>query len=103
MQKRIDSFSFPEEMYNAAAKLICKSAEKAISYSGSFALVPTGGETPVKQENIHRVETEKLTAVVQAAVPRVTLSYPAIADSETLLFMIKGKKIFQQQESVQKK
>ena len=47
MQKRIDYFSFPEEMYNAAAKLICKSAGKAISYSGSFSIVLAGGETPL--------------------------------------------------------
>jgi 6-phosphogluconolactonase len=196
MQKRIDYFSVAEEMYNAAAKLICKSAEKAISYSGSFALVLAGGETPlplyrklldlpfpwdktdffwsdercvdklddrsnygnamkafleqvpVKQENIHRMkaemppeeaaikyaeelrkfksstgreklfdlvllgmgedghtaslfsgsealnETEKLVVAVkqQAAVSRVTLTYPAIADSEAVLFMIKGKR-----------
>lgn len=186
-------------MYNAAAKLICKSAEKAISYSGSFALVLAGGETPlplyrkllnlpfpwnktdffwsdercvdklnarsnygnamkaflkyapVDHRNIHRVktelppeeaaisyaeelfkfksstgrkklfdlvllgmggdghtaslfpgskaldETEKLVVAVPSptsvkpAVERVTLTYPAIADSEAVLFMIKGK------------
>lgn len=193
MQKKLDYFTSAEEMYVAAAKLICKSAEKAISYSGSFALVLAGGETPlplyrklldlpfpwdktdffwsdercvdkldarsnygnavkaflkqapVAEKNIHRIrtelppeeaavsyaeelkkfkssggrtklfdlvllgmgedghtaslfpgsralnETEKLTAVVWAEVPRVTLTYPAIADSETVLFMIKGK------------
>jgi 6-phosphogluconolactonase len=196
MQKRIDYFSLAEEMYDAAAKLICKNAEKAISYSGSFSIVLAGGETPlplyrklldlpfpwdktdffwsdercvdklddrsnygnamkaflkqvpVARENIHRVktelppeeaalryaeelrefksrsgreklfdlvllgmgedghtaslfpgsealkETEKLVVAVkqEAAVPRITLTYPAIADSETVLFMIKGKK-----------
>lgn len=193
MQERIDYFSLDKEMYDAAAKLICKSAEKAISYSGSFALVLAGGETPmplyrklvdlpfpwdktdffwsdercvdiydsrsnygntmkaflgkvpVAGEKIHRVrteltpekaalyyaeelnkfknskgrtklfdlvllgmgedghtaslfpgtevldETEKLTGVVRAEVPRITLTYPAIADSEKVLFMIKGK------------
>lgn len=196
MQKRIDYFSNAEEMYNAAAKLVCKSAEKAISYSGSFALVLAGGETPlplyrkllalpfpwdktdffwsdercvdklddrsnygnamkaflkqapVAEENIHRIKTElppeeaafsyaaelskfksskgrkklfdlvllgmgedghtaslspssealkeseklAVAAKLQAAVPRVTLTYPAIADSEAVLFMIKGKR-----------
>ena len=193
MQERIDYFSLDEEMYAAAAKLICKRAEKAISYSGSFALVLAGGETPlplyrklvdlpfpwdktdffwsdercvdisdsrsnygnavkaflgkvpVAGEKIHRVrteltpekaalyyaeelnrfknsngrtklfdlvllgmgedghtaslfpgtevlsETQKLTGVVRKEVPRVTLTYPAIADSEAVLFMIKGK------------
>jgi len=195
MQKRIDYFPVAEEMYEAAAKLICKSAGKAISYSGSFALVLAGGETPlplyrklldlqlpwdkmdffwsdercvdkhdamsnygnamdaflkqapVAQEKIHRIRTElspgkaasayakeliefkfasgrmkffdlvllgmgedghtaslfpesealnekeKLVVAVrpQTAVPRVTLTYPAIADSEAVLFMIKGK------------
>ena len=193
MQKKIDYFTNAEEMYIAAAKLICKSAEKAISYSGSFALVLAGGETPlplyrklldlpfpwdktdffwsdercvdkldarsnygnamrtflkqapVTGKNIHRIrtelppeeaavsyaeelkkiknnggrttlfhlvllgmgedghtaslfpgsralnETEKLTAVTRAEIPRVTLTYPAIADSETVLFIIKGK------------
>lgn len=192
MQKRIDYFSIAEEMYDAAAKLICKSAEKAISYSGSFALVLAGGKTPlplyrklvdlpfpwdktdffwsdercvdisdsrsnygnamkaflgkvpVAGEKIHRVrteltpekaaisyaeelnkfkssggrtklfdlvllgmgedghtaslfpdsealeETKKLTSVVEKEVSRVTLTYPALADSETILFMIKG-------------
>ncbi len=38
-------------------------------------------------------ENEKLVvaAKLRAAVPRVTLTYPALADSETVLFMIKGK------------
>jgi 6-phosphogluconolactonase len=194
MQKRIENFTIAEEMYDAAAKLICKSAEKAISYSGSFALVLAGGETPlplyrklldlpfpwertdffwsdercvdvldnrsnygnamkaflkeahVSQRKIHRVRTElspqeaadsyaeelskfksisgrkkifdlvllgmgedghtaslfpgskalnekvKLAVAVEAEVPRVTLTYPAIWDSETVLFMIKGSK-----------
>ena len=193
MQERIDYFPLDEEMYDAAAKLICKSAEKAISYSGSFALVLAGGETPlplyrklvdlafpwdktdffwsdercvdisdsrsnygnamkaflgkvpVAGKKIHRVrteltpekaalsyaeelnkfknsrertrlfdlvllgmgedghtaslfpgsevlnETEKLTGVARSEVPRVTLTYPAIADSEAVLFMIKGR------------
>lgn len=199
MQKRIDYFSNAEEMYAAAAKLICKSAEKAISYSGSFVLVLSGGETPlplyrklldlpfpwdkaeffwgdercvdkqdlrsnygnavkaflnrapVVEENIHRIKTElppekaasayaeelnafknrrgrkklfdlvllgmgadghtaslfpgsealneksKLVVPVPApvsvkpVVERVTLTYPALADSETVLFMIKGE------------
>ena len=192
MQKRVDYFPVEEEMYDVAAELICKSAEKAISYSGSFALVLAGGETPlplyrklldlqfpwnktdffwsdercvdkvdsrsnygnamnaflrqaaVAQKNIHRIKTElspeeaaisyaeelnkfkisnrrkklfdlvllgmgedghtaslfpasealnekeKLAVAVQAEVPRVTLTYPAIADSEMVLFMIKG-------------
>lgn len=196
MLQGIDYFSSAEEMYTAAAKLICKSAEKAISYSGSFSLVLAGGETPlplyhklldlpfpwdktdffwgdercvdkldsrsnygnamnaflkqvpVARENIHRIKTElppaaaaadyaeelskfkrssgrkklfdfvllgmgedghtaslfpgsgalnekeKLVIAVkpQAGVARITLSYPAIADSKTVLFMIKGKK-----------
>ena len=199
MQKRIDNFSRAEEMYAAAAELICKSAEKAISYSGSFALVLAGGETPlplyrklldsplpwdktdffwgdercvdkqdarsnygnavkaflgqapVAEKNIHRIRTElppqeaaaayaeelsgfkrrngrtklfdlvllgmgedghtaslfpgsealheknKLVVAVPPpvsvgpAVERVTLTYPAIADSEIVLFMIKGR------------
>ena len=199
MQKRIDYFSSAEEMYAAAAKLICKSAEKAISYSGNFALALAGGGTPlplyrklldlpfpwdktdffwgdercvdkldarsnygnavkafldripVAEKNIHRIKTElppkeaaisyakelsefknrtgraklfdlvllgmgedghtaslfpgsealieknKLVVAVpppvsaEPAVERVTLTYPAIADSETVLFMIKGK------------
>jgi len=196
MQKRIEYFPLAEEMYDVAAKLICKSAKKAISYSGSFALVLAGGETPlplyrklldlqfpwnktdffwsdercvnisdsrsnygnamnvflgkvqVPQDNIHRIktelppekaaisyaeelnrfksskgrtklfdlvllgmgedghtaslfpgsealnETEKLATTVEpeGLEPRVTLTYPAIADSEAVLFMIKGKK-----------
>ncbi len=198
MQKRIDYFSDAEEMYNTAAKLICKRAEKAISYSGSFALALAGGETPLPlyrklldlpfpwdktdffwgdercvdkldarsnygnamraflnqvpaaEKNIHRIKTElppdeaavsyaeelkkfksggrtklfdlvllgmgedghtaslfpgsealneknKLVVAVpppsnmKPAVGRVTLTYPAIADSETVLFMIKGR------------
>jgi len=196
MQQKIDYFSTAEEMYTAAAKLICKSAEKAISYSGNFSIVLSGGETPlplyrklldipfpwektdffwsdercvdkldtrsnygnalktflkqahVAQKHIHRVktelapceaadryaeelsefksrsgrkklfdlvllgmgedghtaslfpdsealqETEKLVVAtrLKAAVPRVTLTYPAIADSKAVLFIIKGKK-----------
>jgi 6-phosphogluconolactonase len=196
MKQRIDYFPDAEKMYDSAAKLICKSAEKAISYSESFVLVLAGGETPlalyrkllnlpfpwdktdffwsdercvnkldsrsnygnamkafleqapIVQENVHRIktelspelaavsyakeldefkkrsgrkklfdlvllgmgedghtaslfpgsealnETEKLVVEVrqQAVIPRVTLTYPAIADSEMVLFMIKGKK-----------
>jgi len=199
MQKRIDYFSNAEEMYAAAAKLICKSAEKAISYSGGFVLALAGGETPlplyrklpdlalpwdktdffwgderyvdkldarsnygnaaaaflnripVAEKNIHRIRTElppkeaaaayaaelngfkrrsgraklfdlvllgmgadghtaslfpgsealteknKLVAAVsppvsvEPAVERITLTFPALADSGTVLFMIKGK------------
>ena len=39
-------------------------------------------------------EKEKLVVATKqkAAIPRITLTYPAIADSEMVLFMIKGKK-----------
>ena len=47
MRQKIDYFSNAEEMYTAIAKLICKNAEKAISYSGSFSIVLAGGETPL--------------------------------------------------------
>lgn len=199
MQKRIKYFSNPEEMYASAAELICKSAGEAISYSGSFVFVLSGGETPlplyrellnwpfpwdkteffwsdercvdkqdersnygnavkaflkraaVAEKNIHRMRTElppeeaaaayaeelnnfkrrsgrtklfdlmllgmgedghtaslfpgsealnekdKLVVAVpppvgvKPAVERVTLTFPALADSETVLFMIKSK------------
>ncbi|MFA6716114.1 MAG: 6-phosphogluconolactonase [Victivallaceae bacterium] len=200
MVKQVEYFPSAEEMYDEAAKLICKAASEALICSNGFSLALSGGETPLPlyrrlpelalpwentdifwgdercvdksdersnyagaagaflnsvtltAKNIHRIKTElspeaaaanyaeeltgfkkrkrreklfdlvllgmgedghtaslfpgsealseheKLVVAapppekVKPAIARVTLTFPALADSKMVLFMIKGKK-----------
>ncbi|MDD5597370.1 MAG: 6-phosphogluconolactonase [Victivallaceae bacterium] len=47
MGKQVKYFPAAEEMYDEAAKLICKAASEALVCSGGFSLVLSGGETPL--------------------------------------------------------